>query len=35
MPWVFIMVYMGNTNLITRSWIGIMLNIGQGMILQY
>lgn len=35
MPLVFIMGYMENTNLITRLWIGIMPNIGQGMILQY
>jgi hypothetical protein len=32
MPLGFIMVYMGNLNLITRLWIGIMPNIGLGMI---
>ncbi len=35
MPLVFIMGYMGNTKLITRSWIGIMPNIGLGMMQLY
>ena len=32
MPLGFIMGYMGNSNPITRLWIGIMPNIGLGMI---
>ena len=35
MPLGFIMDYMGNLNLITRLWIGIMPNIRLDMILQY
>ena len=35
MPLDFIMGYMANSNLITRSWIGIMPNIGLDMIQLY